>query len=114
MSEVFGTRNRNILKVLCFRVTTVVRNEITCFKLRKIWDFHGGDHEEFRLLGYENLVLSSQEAHYLSATGPRRLMLCKIWGELGTTLAVTSNRDTLRKKLIYLCETINFWISTSL
>jgi hypothetical protein len=34
--------------------------------------------EEFRLLGYKNTVHTSQETHYVSATGPSRLMLCKI------------------------------------
>jgi hypothetical protein len=31
-----------------------------------------------RLLGYNNLVRTSQETHYVSATEPIRLMLCKI------------------------------------
>jgi hypothetical protein len=48
--------------------------------LRKIWGFHGGDYEECRLLGYKN----PQETHYVSATGPRKLMLCKIWGFHGS------------------------------
>jgi hypothetical protein len=48
--------------------------------LRKIWSFHGGDYEECRLLGYKNLVRTSQEKYYVSATEPSQLMLCKIWG----------------------------------
>jgi hypothetical protein len=45
---------------------------------RKIAGFHGGDYEECRLLGYKNPVPTSQETHYVSATEPSRLMLCKI------------------------------------
>jgi hypothetical protein len=44
------------------------------------WCFHGDDYEEYRLLGYKNTVLTSQEKHYVSATEPSRLMLCKILG----------------------------------
>jgi hypothetical protein len=40
--------------------------------------FHGGDYEECRLLGYENPFRTSQETHYVFATEPSRLMLCKI------------------------------------
>jgi hypothetical protein len=32
------------------------------------------------LLGCKNPVRSSQETHYVSATEPSRLMLCKIYG----------------------------------
>jgi hypothetical protein len=45
----------------------------------KILAFHGGDYEECRLLGYKTPVRTSQETHYISATEPSRLMLCKIW-----------------------------------
>jgi hypothetical protein len=48
--------------------------------LRKILGFYGGDYEECRLLGYKNPVRTSQETHYISATGSSRLMLCKILG----------------------------------
>jgi hypothetical protein len=44
----------------------------------KICDFHGGDYEECRLLGYKTPVRTSQETHYVSATELSRLMLCKI------------------------------------
>jgi hypothetical protein len=44
---------------------------------RKIWSFHGGDYEEWRLLGYKNPVHTSQET-VLLATEPSRLMLCEI------------------------------------
>jgi hypothetical protein len=44
----------------------------------KIGDFHGGDYEECRLLGYKNPVRTSQEKHYVSATGSSQLMLCKV------------------------------------
>jgi hypothetical protein len=36
--------------------------------------------EECRLLGYITPVRTSQETHYVSATEPSRLMLCKIGG----------------------------------
>jgi hypothetical protein len=48
--------------------------------LCKIWSFHSCDYEECRLLGYKHPVRTSQETHYVSATEPSRLMLCKIWG----------------------------------
>jgi hypothetical protein len=34
--------------------------------LCKILGFHGGDYEEYRLLGYKNPFLTSQETHYIS------------------------------------------------
>jgi hypothetical protein len=36
--------------------------------------------EESRPLGYEDPVRTSQETHYVFATGSSRLTLCKIWG----------------------------------
>jgi hypothetical protein len=48
--------------------------------LCKIWGFHGGDYEEFRLLGCKKPVRTSQETHYFSAIEPRRLMLCQVGG----------------------------------
>jgi hypothetical protein len=47
--------------------------------LCKIWNFHSGDYEECRLLGFKNPVRTSQETHYVSATESSQLMLCKIW-----------------------------------
>jgi hypothetical protein len=49
-------------------------------KVGMIQGFHGGDYEEWRLLGYKNPVRTSHETHYVSAIEPSRLMLCKIWG----------------------------------
>jgi hypothetical protein len=37
-----------------------------------------GTREECGLLGYRNPVRTSQETHYVSATEPSQLMLCKI------------------------------------
>jgi hypothetical protein len=37
-----------------------------------------GDYEECRLLGYKPPVRTSQETHYVSATEPSQLMLCKV------------------------------------
>jgi hypothetical protein len=34
--------------------------------------FHGGGYEECRLLGYKPPVLTSEEAHYVSASEPGR------------------------------------------
>jgi hypothetical protein len=48
--------------------------------LRKILDFHEGDYEKRRLLGYKNPVRTSLETNYASATEPSRLILCKILG----------------------------------
>jgi hypothetical protein len=50
------------------------------FQSCKIWHFHGSDYKECRVLGYENLLCTSQETHYVSTTESSRLKLCKIWG----------------------------------
>jgi hypothetical protein len=46
------------------------------FKWCKIWDYYGGNYEEFRFLGYKTPIRNSQETHYMSATESSRLMLC--------------------------------------
>jgi hypothetical protein len=46
--------------------------------LCKILSFHGGNYEEWRLLAYKIPVRTSQETHYIPATEPSQLMLCKI------------------------------------
>jgi hypothetical protein len=56
------------------------RLEVCC----KIWEFHGGDYEECRLLGYKTPVRTSQETLYVSATESSQLMLCKIWSFHGS------------------------------
>jgi hypothetical protein len=38
------------------------------------------EYEEFRILGHQDSVGTSQETHYLSATETNRLMLCNILG----------------------------------
>jgi hypothetical protein len=53
----------------------------------KIWSFHGDYYEECRLLGYKTPFRTSQEAHYVSATVPSRLLPCKIWGFHGVGYA---------------------------
>jgi hypothetical protein len=45
-----------------------------------IWRCSTGKEEECRLLGYNNQVRTSQQTHYISATEPNQLMLCKTWG----------------------------------
>jgi hypothetical protein len=42
------------------------------------------DQDQCRLLGYKNLVRTSQETHYISATESSRLMLRKILGFHGS------------------------------
>jgi hypothetical protein len=48
------------------------------FFIYKIWGFHGGGYEKFRLLEYKTPVNISQETHYFPATELSRLMLCKV------------------------------------
>jgi putative component of membrane protein insertase Oxa1/YidC/SpoIIIJ protein YidD len=48
--------------------------DISC----KILGFHGGDYDQWRLLGCKTPVRTSLEIHYISATESSRLMLCKI------------------------------------
>jgi hypothetical protein len=50
------------------------------FQPCKIWGFHGGDYEQWRLLGCNNPVHTSQETHHVSTTESSQLLLCKIWG----------------------------------
>jgi hypothetical protein len=45
----------------------------------KVWGFHGGHNEEWRLLGYKPPIPTSQETH-VSTTEPSQLKLRKIWG----------------------------------
>jgi hypothetical protein len=52
--------------------------DLHCQDTCKIWDFHGSDYEECRLLGYKNQVRTPQETHYFSDTEPSQIMLCKI------------------------------------
>jgi hypothetical protein len=40
--------------------------------------FHGSDYEERLFLGYKTPVHTTQKTHYVFASGPNRLMLCKI------------------------------------
>jgi hypothetical protein len=53
-------------------------------QLYKMWGFRGGDYEECSLLGYKNLVRTSQQTHEFSATKFSRLMLYKLWGVHGS------------------------------
>jgi hypothetical protein len=57
--------------------------ESSRLKLGEVWSSHGGDYEEYRLLGYKTTVRTSQETYYLSATKPSQLILCKIRGFRG-------------------------------
>jgi hypothetical protein len=66
--------------------------------LRKIWGFHGGDYEECSILGYDRVVLVKTDVSQERITSIIRVTRI---GELGTTLAVTSNRSTLRRNSMY-------------
>jgi hypothetical protein len=70
---------------------------VGCFNYSgyKIWGFHGGDYEECRLLGCYAMwfLLRTDVSEEPSASF---IMVTRI-GELGTTLAATSNRRTLRR-----------------
>jgi hypothetical protein len=46
--------------------------------LSAIFGVHGNEYEECRLVGYKHPVRTSQVTHYISATEPSQLMLCKI------------------------------------
>jgi hypothetical protein len=46
----------------------------------KIWNFQCGDHKQCLLLGYKNLVHTSQGTHYISIREPSLLILCKVCG----------------------------------
>jgi hypothetical protein len=72
-------------------ITSILPFHTVC----KIWGFHGGDYEEWCLLGcYASVALVRTDiSEELSASFIR---VTRIW-ELGTTLAVTSNRRTLRR-----------------
>jgi hypothetical protein len=62
-----------------------------------IWGFHGGAYEECRLLRYKNPVRTTQEAHYVSATEPSRLMLRNIWGFRGSDYEESRLLGNLRR-----------------
>jgi hypothetical protein len=59
----------------------------------KIWGSHSSDYEEYRLLGYRNPVLTSQETNEVSAIGPNQFKLCKIWGFTAVTMKNVVFRD---------------------
>jgi hypothetical protein len=62
------------------------------FVLCKIWGFDGGDYEECRLLGCLDLMALVRTDVSEEFSAP--IIRLRIIGELGTTLAVTSNRGT--------------------
>jgi hypothetical protein len=73
-----------------------------------IWGFQGGNSEEFRPLDIKTQFVPHRRQNTYPVQVLIRLILCKIWGfhgrnyrvkrfgELGTTLEVTSNRSALR------------------
>jgi hypothetical protein len=65
--------------------------------LCKIWGFHGGDYEEWRLLGYRNPIRTSQETCHVSATESRQLILYKILGFHGGDY---EEREDYEEKLV--------------
>jgi hypothetical protein len=72
------------------RRADITANRTGCRKAKaylcRIWGSHGCDYAECRLLGYKTPVRTSQETHYVSATEPSLLMLCKIWGFTAMTM----------------------------
>jgi hypothetical protein len=44
----------------------------------KVSDLHGDNYEEYRLLGYKNIVRTLEETFYVSATKASRVMTGKI------------------------------------
>jgi hypothetical protein len=61
----------------------------------KIWGFHGGDYEEWSSGMLRRVALVRTDvSEELSASFIRVTRIC----ELGTTLAVTNNRCTLRRR----------------
>jgi hypothetical protein len=69
--------------------------------LCKTRGIHGGHYEECRLLGYKDLVCTSEETHHVSATETSRLMLCKVGGLHGDVKGKIGNnlRDHVSLKL---------------
>jgi hypothetical protein len=63
--------------------------------LCKFWDFHGGDYEDCPSSGMLRRValVRTEDSEEISASITRVTII----GELGTTLAISSNRRTLRK-----------------
>jgi hypothetical protein len=75
-----------------------------------ILGFHGGHYEMYRLLGYNNRFRTSQETRHVSATGPSRLILCKIWGFQGgdyeeCRLLWYKNRVLTSQETLYISAT---------
>jgi hypothetical protein len=78
---------------------TSFRNVTIFPELCKILGFHGGDYAEWSLLGcYAGGSLRTDVSEELSASFNRVTRI----DELGTTLAVTSNRRTLRRNAKFL------------
>jgi hypothetical protein len=71
-------KHKNKFTDIGFSLKTYKKKKEMCSLLCKISSFHGCGYEECRLLGYKNPVHTSQETHYVSATEPSWLMLCKI------------------------------------
>jgi hypothetical protein len=69
-------------------------NRKILLKQCQIWGFPGGDYEELRLLGF--YACGSCKNRRFRGTQRLFHQVTRI-GELGTTLAVTSNRRTLRR-----------------
>jgi hypothetical protein len=103
--RVWGFHSRYMNLVRTSQETHYVSTtESNLLMLCKIWDFHGSDYEECRLLGYKIPVRTSQETHYVSATEPSRLMLCNI--EVFT--AVTMKNAVFWD--VTPCDSNSFWL----
>jgi hypothetical protein len=93
LASVKNTINISCHLILNFRRKLFVVIRILC----KIWGFHGRDYEEWRLLGCCVVALAITDV-----SEERNASIIKVTriGELGTTLAVTSNRRQLRRNTI--------------
>jgi hypothetical protein len=80
-----------------------------------IWSFHGGDYEEFRLLGYKIPVRTSQETLHLRyrALPVNNIVTCLTEGRryYATLLSLLGNRnismDTLTSPVFLRCMVTN-------
>jgi hypothetical protein len=81
--------------------------------LCKVWGFHWGTYEEYRLLGYKNSVRTSQETYYVSTTELSRLMLCKIWGFHGSNYERMAYSGMLRCVAIVRTD-VSVYVSASI
>jgi hypothetical protein len=77
--------------------------------LCKTWGFHGGDCEEWRLLLRRVALVRTDVSEELSASFVRVTRI----GELGATLAATSNRNTKKKYQVVFLHSMRWLLVTA-